>query len=1162
MLKRILSALLIAVMAFCAVPFSASADEPADQTEEIADKCKVVAFAGNVEGAPDGYAAIDSVVTVTLDETLFPDYTFDCWKDIYGDVIPKKSFKLIASKDVYFYPVFSDFDGTFGEWELIEAGEYCEDGDLYKRTDPVTGLTEYKKEYFHGGNHDFGPYEYVDEDWCRHVCSHCGYEEIEDHWFGTEIIEKEATHESEGLATSTCSRCGTTVKRIIPKLTEHVYGYEWTVIEPPAEGAYGKRSRKCLYCDHEETYWYLQSDFKKLFQNHAIRYQETYGGKLCHNEQYYGFPLDDGRFVYIWALQYVYAYSSGNDNGQTFIFMFIDDGDPTNLKPIYLSKTRGTNSMPQYLWAYYGWAYDFNDWLGCLDSIDSLHGYEGGGGVTLGNSMSARNSTLYDFSTKWEKEYNNMCIPVTEDPDSFLTTTGEFGKWEVYYDGYTAAAADVKVGEDDNGDPVYEQFGGFTDCVTLRKWVSGDDDRKVYNYMSYDRNTAFTVDITEYTTQYTTDFFFKKYQEILPSDEYEALDDDLKPAYVNIGNIETLVRQFCTEQGRGSFNGFTLQTPDSPTAVRVLVNGSYKVDYADNWNWYYNDAHVFFVPQNPDESVYDKLVFSWDGAEDKEFDRWEIYDFQNQTWRLLSENQTVTVNTYEAPLTGATYIRAVDHTVENEVKYHVKVTGGRFNRVTSDNTYYFDSEGDVPEGSYVCPIDDYDLTPAGKVFDHWRVFVNGDEIEEPDWVYYRYNNCIVIEGDTEFVPVYTDQKYYLDAYADNGTIYVDGEEFWGGEYAAGDVITMTTEGFEDYGYFYGWYLVTYGGEEEYLYSKNAPLTRKPPVPDEINKGGTTETLIGTETTLVFTMPADYVQIRAKWGMTETQPKEYHEVFITNGFLYDGYHGMQVTALRVGNYSDVYIAPDRSLGLDMTEWTVAGTLNGEPWEMTVDPWEDGSACFGVWGCDDMPFELTVTGTGVPHTHDLTYEEAYAPGCEHEGWEAHYYCVKCGRFYEDEEAEHEIAPKDLMIPALGHDFEVVEWKWSDDCSSAKVVLRCSECGDEVKVKAAITPSVVEGKTYYTASVVYEGETYTDTVAGKIVYGDATGDGTVNGRDVIRLRKYLASVDPSTGVPAEDIYPGADCNGDGVVDGRDLIRLRKYLANYDDETGASTVTLGPNP
>ena len=38
-------------------------------------------------------------------------------------------------------------------------------------------------------------------------------------------------------------------------------------------------------------------------------------------------------------------------------------------------------------------------------------------------------------------------------------------------------------------------------------------------------------------------------------------------------------------------------------------------------------------------------------------------------------------------------------------------------------------------------------------------------------------------------------------------------------------------------------------------------------------------------------------------------------------------GMQVTALRVGNYSDVYIAPDRSLGLDMTEWTVTGTLNG-------------------------------------------------------------------------------------------------------------------------------------------------------------------------------------------------------------------------------------------
>ncbi|MBQ1847799.1 MAG: leucine-rich repeat protein, partial [Clostridia bacterium] len=36
--------------------------------------------------------------------------------------------------------------------------------------------------------------------------------------------------------------------------------------------------------------------------------------------------------------------------------------------------------------------------------------------------------------------------------------------------------------------------------------------------------------------------------------------------------------------------------------------------------------------------------------------------------------------------------------------------------------------------------------------------------------------------------------------------------------------------------------------------------------------------------------------------------------------------------------------------------------------------------------------------------------------------------------------------------------------------------------------------------------------------------------------------------------------DCTGDGTVNGKDLIRLRKYLAAYDDASGSSSVELGP--
>ena len=68
--------------------------------------------------------------------------------------------------------------------------------------------------------------------------------------------------------------------------------------------------------------------------------------------------------------------------------------------------------------------------------------------------------------------------------------------------------------------------------------------------------------------------------------------------------------------------------------------------------------------------------------------------------------------------------------------------------------------------------------------------------------------------------------------------------------------------------------------------------------------------------------------------------------------------------------------------------------------------------------------------------------------------------------------------------------------------------------------------------------------ETVSGKVVIsdrlpGDVTGDGKVNGFDLIRLRKYLAGED----VKIEAV--NADVNGDGKVNGMDLIRLRKFLA-----------------
>lgn len=63
-------------------------------------------------------------------------------------------------------------------------------------------------------------------------------------------------------------------------------------------------------------------------------------------------------------------------------------------------------------------------------------------------------------------------------------------------------------------------------------------------------------------------------------------------------------------------------------------------------------------------------------------------------------------------------------------------------------------------------------------------------------------------------------------------------------------------------------------------------------------------------------------------------------------------------------------------------------------------------------------------------------------------------------------------------------------------------------------------------------------------KGVPGDITGDGLVNSKDLIRLRKFFSGWD----VEADMI--ACDCNGDGNVNSKDLIRLRKYFSGWDVE------------
>ncbi len=104
-----------------------------------------------------------------------------------------------------------------------------------------------------------------------------------------------------------------------------------------------------------------------------------------------------------------------------------------------------------------------------------------------------------------------------------------------------------------------------------------------------------------------------------------------------------------------------------------------------------------------------------------------------------------------------------------------------------------------------------------------------------------------------------------------------------------------------------------------------------------------------------------------------------------------------------------------------------------------------------------------------------------------------------------------------------FEIAENTPTGDIPVAPLLVSCTDARDNSLTLQTLAASV---------SVI------------AVLYGDANGDGLVDGADVIALRSFLLA-------PTEGNEAGADVNGDGIVDGRDLIVLRKYLVG-NGETG----------
>ena len=164
-----LSALLLGILpvGVFAVPGSTAAAE-----------YTIVAHGGTIAYA-DGSAAFggtapeNAVLTVSFEESQFPDKTFAYWKSADGTEIPQQSFRLLVNRNAAFYPVFKDVAGNFGPWETLIGGSSCNEAPILVRTDSAQGLKEYK--LGRSGYHQNLRYERIDDGNHRAVVHVRGY---------------------------------------------------------------------------------------------------------------------------------------------------------------------------------------------------------------------------------------------------------------------------------------------------------------------------------------------------------------------------------------------------------------------------------------------------------------------------------------------------------------------------------------------------------------------------------------------------------------------------------------------------------------------------------------------------------------------------------------------------------------------------------------------------------------------------------------------------------------------------------------------------------------------------------------------------------------------------------------------------------------------------
>ena len=186
-------------------------------------------------------------------------------------------------------------------------------------------------------------------------------------------------------------------------------------------------------------------------------------------------------------------------------------------------------------------------------------------------------------------------------------------------------------------------------------------------------------------------------------------------------------------------------------------------------------------------------------------------------------------------------------------------------------------------------------------------------------------------------------------------------------------------------------------------------------------------------------------------------------------------------------STVYTA---SVVFNSRTWTDKKQIPGDPatghtYGDPVWAWADDDHAKATFTCEDC---------GDTQTVDATVEvlKRVPPTCTEDGYIADIATVVFQDKTWTDSKQRERSPDDV---ATGHDYTVLKWEWTADCSSATVKFTCVNCGDAQQVAATIDePDIVpptcteDGSKTYVARARFQGKNYADTMT--IVGDSATG------------------------------------------------------------------------